>query len=162
MYELSTADAETTFDPTADYLPFVDVSETPDGLNRLLLRYVREAALYIPVGDESTNLTAAAGKAYFYMPFAMTVTDVRCSVNTAPVGSTIIVDINEGAGAGTTILSTKLTIDDGEFSSVDAAVPPVISDTALANNARISIDIDQIGSGTPGKGLKVWLIGFKS
>jgi hypothetical protein len=162
MPELTTAALETTFDPENDYLWFADVSETPDAINRALLKYFRHEALYIPCGDETTNLTAAAGKAYFYMPFAMTLTDVRCSVNTAPVGSTIIVDINEGAGAGTSILSTKLTIDDGEFSSVDAATPAVISDTALANNARISIDIDQIGSGTAGKGLKVWLIGYRA
>ena len=162
MPELTTAAAETTIDPENDYIPMMDVSETPDALNKLLMKYVRQVEIFCPVGDESTNLTAAAGKFYFYMPYAMTVTDVRCSVNTAPVGSTIIVDINEGAGAGTSILSTKLTIDDGEFSSVDAAVPAVISDTALANNARISIDIDQIGSGTPGKGLKVWIIGYKA
>jgi hypothetical protein len=128
----------------------------------MLMKYVRQEAIYIPVGDETTNLTAAAGKAFFRMPFAMTLTAVRCSVSTAPVGSTIIVDINEGAGAGTTILSTKLTIDASEFSSQDAATPAVISDTALADDAQISIDIDQIGSGTPGKGLKVWLIGYRA
>jgi hypothetical protein len=34
----------------------------------------------------------------------------------------------------------------------------VISDTALADDAEITIDIDQIGDGTA-KGLKVMLIG---
>ena len=92
------------------------------------------------------------------MPYALTVTGVRANVNTAPVGSTIIVDINDG---GTTILSTKLTIDASEKPSTTAAVPPVISDTALADDAEITIDIDQIGSGTAGKGLKVWIIGTR-
>jgi hypothetical protein len=162
MPELTTVDLETTIDPENDYFWMNDVSETPDAINRMLMKYVRQEAIYIPVGDETTNLTAAAGKAFFRMPFAMTLTAVRCSVSTAPVGSTIIVDINEGAGAGTTILSTKLTIDASEFSSQDAATPAVISDTALADDAQISIDIDQIGSGTPGKGLKVWLIGYRA
>jgi hypothetical protein len=162
MPELTTVDLETTIDPENDYFWMNDVSETPDAINRMLMKYVRQEAIYIPVGDETTNLTAAAGKAFCRMPFAMTLTAVRCSVSTAPVGSTIIVDINEGAGAGTTILSTKLTIDASEFSSQDAATPAVISDTALADDAQISIDIDQIGSGTPGKGLKVWLIGYRA
>jgi hypothetical protein len=38
----------------------------------------------------------------------------------------------------------------------------VISDTALASDAEITIDIDQVGSGTPGKGLKVILIGSRA
>jgi hypothetical protein len=64
------------------------------------------------------------------------------------------VDINE---AGTSVLSTKLSIDAGETSSSTAATPPVISDSALANGAVISIDIDQIGSTVAGAGLKVTL-----
>ena len=97
-------------------------------------------------------------KVTFRTPHAMTLTEVRASVNTAPVGSTIIVDINEG---GSTILSTKLTIDASEKTSKTAAVAAVISDTALADDAEMTIDIDQIGSSTAGKGLKVWLIGYR-
>jgi hypothetical protein len=33
----------------------------------------------------------------------------------------------------------------------------VISDSTLANDAEITIDIDQVGSTIAGKGLKVWL-----
>lgn len=91
------------------------------------------------------------------MPYAMTVTGVRASVNTAPVGSTIIVDINE---SGTSILSTKLSIDASEKTSTTAATAAVISDSSLADDAEITIDIDQIGSSTAGTGLKVWLIGY--
>jgi hypothetical protein len=93
------------------------------------------------------------------MPFAMTLTAVRASVNTAPVGSTLIVDINEG---GASILSTRLSIDASETTSTTAASAAVISDSSLADDAEISIDIDQIGSGTAGAGLKVWLIGTRS
>ena len=93
------------------------------------------------------------------MPYAMTLTEVRANVNTAPVGSTIIVDINEG---GTTILSTKLTIDASEKTSTTAAIPAVISDAALADDAEITIDIDQVGSSTAGRGLKIWLVGRRA
>lgn len=109
------------------------------------------------ISDETTALTTGTAKLTFRMPFAMTVTEVRLSVNTAPTGSTLIVDINEG---GTTILSTKLSIDAGEKTSTTAATPPVISDASLADDAEITIDIDQIGSTIAGAGAKVILIGY--
>jgi len=110
----------------------------------------------IAASDETTDLTTGTGKATFRMPYAFTLTGVRASVSTAPAGSVITVDINE---AGTSILSTKITIDAGEKTSTTAATAPVISDSALADDAEITIDIDTIGSSTAGTGLKVTLIG---
>lgn len=116
-------------------------------------------AIIIAVGDESTALTAGTNKVRFRMPYAFTLTGVRASVNTAPTGANLVVDINEG---GSTILSTKLSIDATETTSTTAATPAVISDSALADDAEISIDIDQIGSTIAGAGLKVALIGVKA
>lgn len=113
-------------------------------------------ALGIACSDETTALTTGTAKATFRMPHAMTLTAVRASATTAPTGATLTVDINEG---GTTILSTKLTIDAGEKTSTTAATPAVISDSALADDAEITIDVDQVGSTIAGAGLKVWLIG---
>lgn len=112
----------------------------------------------VACSDETTALTAGTAKVTFRMPFAMTVTSVRASLTTAQAsGSIFTVDINE---AGTTIISTKLTIDNTELTSTTAATPAVISDSALADDASITIDIDQIGDGTA-KGLKIWLIGTR-
>ena len=111
-------------------------------------------AYIIACSDEATALTTGTNKARFRMPFAGTLTAVKASVNTAPVGSTLVVDINE---SGTSVLSTKLSIDASETTSATAAVPAVISDSALADDSIISVDIDQIGSGTAGDGLKVTL-----
>ena len=86
------------------------------------------------------------------MPEAATITAVRASVTTAPAGSVLTVDINE---SGSTILSTKLTIDAGEKTSTTAATAAVISDTSIADDAEMTIDIDGIGSSTAGAGLKV-------
>lgn len=115
----------------------------------------------VPIGiacsDESTNLAAGTAKATFRMPFAMTLTDVRASLSTAQTaGSIFTVDVNEG---GTTILSTKITIDNNEKTSVTATTPPVISDASLADDAEMTVDIDQVGT-AGAKGLKVWLIGY--
>lgn len=115
------------------------------------------APIIIACSDETTALTTGTGKVTFRMPYAFTLTAVRASVTTAPTGSVLTVDINEG---GTTILSTKLTIDAGEKTSTTAATPPVISDNALADDAEITIDIDTIGSTVAGAGLKVTLIGY--
>lgn len=113
----------------------------------------------VACSDETTDLTTGTAKVTFRMPCAMTLEEVRASVTTAPTGATLTVDINEG---GTTILSTKLTIDAGEKTSTTAATPAVISDTSISDDAEITIDIDQIGSTVAGAGLKVWLIGNRT
>lgn len=115
------------------------------------------APICIACSDETTALTTGTAKATFRMPYAMTLTGVRASVTTAPTGSVLTVDINED---GSTILSTKITIDATEKTSTTAATAPVISDTSLANDAEITIDIDTVGSTVAGAGLKVWLIGY--
>jgi len=130
---------------------------TLDSLDKLVTNQrPASEAIILQVGDETTNLSTGDGKLLFRMPYAFTLSAVRISVGTAPVGSTIIVDIEEG---GTTILSTLLTIDASEKTSTTAATPAVISDTALSDASEIGINIDQVGSSTPGKGLKVYLIG---
>jgi hypothetical protein len=112
--------------------------------------------LVVAASDEGTALTTGTAKITFRMPRAVTLTSVRASLTTAQgSGAIFTVDINEN---GTSILSTKLTIDNTEKTSFTAATPPVISDAALADDAEITIDIDQIGDGTA-KGLKVMLIG---
>lgn len=116
----------------------------------------------VPIGlacsDETTAITAGAAKTTFRMPHAFTLTGVRASLTTAQAsGSIFTVDINEG---GVSVLSTKITIDNGAKTSVGAATPPVISDGALADDAEMTVDVDQVGDGTA-TGLKVWLIGYK-
>jgi hypothetical protein len=106
--------------------------------------------------DETTALTTGTAKLTLRAPAAFTLTEVRASVTTAPTGSTLIVDVNE---AGTSLLSTKISIDVSEKTSTTAATPAVISDSAIADDAELTIDIDQIGSTIAGAGLKITLIG---
>lgn len=114
--------------------------------------------IIIACSDETTALTAGTAKVTFRMPYAFTVTGVLASLTTAQAsGSTLTVDINED---GSSILSTKLTIDNTEKTSATAATAPVISDSAIAADAEITIDIDQVGDGTA-TGLKVTLVGYQ-
>ena len=115
--------------------------------------------LVLAASDETTALTVGTSKITFRMPYAFTVSAVRASLSTAQAsGSILTVDIKD---SGTTILSTKLTIDNTEKTSTTAATAPVISDTSLADDAEITIDINQIGDGTA-KGLKITLIGTRA
>ena len=126
------------------------------------LKYTANTTSFIiACSDESTALTTGSAKVSFRMPYAFVLTagegGMRASCNQAPTGAILTVDVNE---AGSTILSTKLTIAIGSTTSVGGTAP-VISDVNLADNALMTIDIDQIGSSNPGTGLKVTFIGFR-
>ncbi len=116
-------------------------------------------AFCVAASDETTDLTTGAAKITFRIPYAFTLSDVRSSLTAAPTGSVQTTDINE---SGTTILSTKLTIDATEKTSETAAAAAVISDSSLADDAEITVDVDGVGSTTPGKGLKICLIGSRT
>ena len=112
----------------------------------------------IACSDETSDLVVGDDKAQIRLPFQFELTSISANVNTAPVGSTISIQVQED---GTDILSTPITIDVSETTSATAATPPVISDSTLASNSIISIDLDQIGSSTAGTGLKINLIGYR-
>lgn len=108
----------------------------------------------IPIGDETTALTTGTAKVTFRAPYAATVTAVRASLTTVSSSGTPTFDINEG---GTTILSTKLTVDASEKTSTTAATAAVISDTALADDAEITIDVDTAGTGAAGAKISIYV-----
>lgn len=108
----------------------------------------------IPISDEATAITTGTAKVTFRAPYAATVTAVRASLNTASSSGTPTFDINE---AGTTILSTKLTIDANELTSTTAASAAVISDSSIADDAEITIDIDTAGTGAKGAKIAIYV-----
>ena len=116
-----------------------------------------DETLVIACSDETTAITTGTAKVTFRMPFAMTLTAVRASLSTVSSSGNPAIDINEG---GASIFSTTLTIDANEKTSTTAATAAVLSDTALADDAEITIDIDTAGTGA--KGLKVYLIGYRN
>ena len=116
--------------------------------------------IQLACSDETTALTTGSAKVKFRMPYAMELEEVRASLTGAGSTSGVTtIDINESA---VSILSTKLTIDFGEQTSTTAATPAVISDTALADDAEITIDIDGLTGGADETGLKVTLIGRRA
>jgi hypothetical protein len=137
--------------------------EFSDGVDWKIIYHAGNLPSPLEIGaacsDETTALTTGTAKTTFRVPKAITLTGVRASLTTAQAtGSTFTVDIN---ASGTSILSTKLTIDNTEKTSATAATAAVISDTSLADDEEITVDIDQVGDGTA-TGLKVWLIGTRA
>lgn len=112
-------------------------------------------SIIIACSDETTAIATTGTKATFRMPYGFTVSEVRASVTGAAATGTLTIDINEG---GASILSTLLTIDATEKTSTTAATPAVISDASLADDAEITIDLDDDADGTA-TGLKVVLVG---
>jgi hypothetical protein len=103
-------------------------------------------------------MTAGAGKFRMKLPANLSLEIVRVTLSalTAPVGSNFIVDINDD---GTTIYTTQAsrpTIVAGANDSVAAnELPPDAPVAVIAGGSVVTIDIDQIGSGTAGSNLTV-------
>lgn len=116
----------------------------------------------VAVSDETTDLTTGTAKLTFRMPFAMTLTNIRASVTTAPTGADILVDVNASGGSIINSAIAPLRIDATEKTSVTAANQPLITTSTLNDDEEITIDIDQIGSTVAGAGLKVTLIGYRT
>lgn len=108
----------------------------------------------IACSDLVTALSTGTNNGYFRAPHAFTITAVRSSVLDASSSGLPTVDIKNG---GVSILSTALSIDATEFTSVTAATPAVVSSPNVADDDMITVDITTAGTGT--KGLIVTLIG---
>lgn len=112
--------------------------------------------LQIAASDETTVLTTGL-KVTVRAPYAITLSAVRASLTTAQAsGSIFTVDIKKN---GASILSTLITIDNTEKTSVTAATPVVISTTAIADDDEMTVLVTQVDGSTAAAGLKVTLIG---
>lgn len=105
----------------------------------------------------TSALTAATTVGYLRAPRAMTISAVRASLLTASSSGIVTIDINKN---GSTILSTKLTIDANETTSVTAATAYVLSGTTVADDDLITVDID--GAGTNAAGLSITILGVRA
>lgn len=118
-------------------------------------------SMVFAISDEATAITTGTAKITVRMPYAFTLlagnAGIRASLNTASSSGLPTVDMNVN---GSTILSTKLTIDASEKTSLTAATAVVISNTALLDDDEVTFDIDVAGTGA--KGLKVMLRGYRT
>lgn len=105
-----------------------------------------------PDGTVTTD-TLAAGLVFSDRPPAFEFLEVpRASCITAPVGAPVIIDIkfgSTGGSGGSSIFSTKLQIDTGEYTSL-GATQPVLSTTTHVDDEEMVIVVDSTGTGVRG------------
>lgn len=117
--------------------------------------YVGRDNIIAASSDETTALTTGTAKITFRIPYDFALTRIKASLTTAQsAGNILTVDVNRN---GTSILATKITIDNGEKTSKTAAIQPVLASNFLADDDEMTVDIDQIGT-SGATGLKVELI----
>lgn len=80
-----------------------------------------------------------------------TITRITADVKTAPTGASIILDVNKN---GSTIWSTqinRLSVSSGAV----VGSQTTFDTTSLTDGDLLTIDLDQVGSGTPGADLTI-------
>jgi hypothetical protein len=156
VVELATS-AETTTGTSAT------LAVTPDSLSQSVVfgtRYVQ-----MVVVDFTADIAEGNGKFYLHIPAGlngMDLVEVHAKVITVGSGSTVDIMIHNLTDT-TDMLSTSLTIDDGELDSKDAGTAAVINsgEDDVVTNDVLRIDVDGNGGDTTvAKGLIVTL-GFR-
>lgn len=110
-------------------------------------------ALTTPSGD----VVSANNIDSFFMYQNFFVTSVYATLKTSPTTTGIMVDINRN---GSSILSTKLTIDQAVRQSVSASIQPVIASGTISVGDEVSFDVVSVDTGNTAGGLKVYLKGY--
>lgn len=140
--------------PTGPTGPTGPQGETPDVWDTIICAQSDQVTPLVVDLVNPTNTWRA--------PYALDMTNgyVRINVNTAPVGAALEIDIHMN---GTSIFSTKPTIDAGEKTNVTAAVPAVLNIPAntIPDDAEFEVFVTQVGSSVAGTGLKVAISGIK-
>jgi hypothetical protein len=117
----------------------------------------------IVCSDRSTAIVADTDVGGWTLPWGFSLLSVEASLVSGAATGTFTVDVNVGIG-GTSVLSTKCTIDATEETSQTAAVPSVLSlgrkMVDMPKGTVVSIDIDDDASGDA-LGLIVSLIGLR-
>lgn len=104
--------------------------------------------IVFPAWDSYLTGVASTGtkKDGFVAPCDLTLAFVSLYSDTAPVGADLIIDINKNGVTMFTTQANRPKVLDGENAGADA-IPDIIS---ITKGDRIDIDIDQVGSTTPG------------
>lgn len=133
---------------------------TPTQVAAALQSVIKPLEHFVVACSDETTLLTTGVKVTFRTAYAFTLTDIKASVTEAATGGTLLtVDVKE---AGASILSTLLTFDASEKTTVSATTPRVIGDSSLAADAEMTIEITAIGNTLAGKGLKVTFIGYRT
>lgn len=97
--------------------------------------------------DLTSDLEITPEAAYFDVQRALVLTEVRATVLQASASGAITITATVD---GVDLLTVPITIDEGETSSLTAAVQPELAITSIPDGSRIVISIDAPGAGAKG------------
>lgn len=119
--------------------------------------YGAQECFPIAISDTTTALATGTVPITFHFPYAFALTKVKAGVNTVSSSGIPTFDVKKN---GTSVFTTKVTIDAGENHSSTAATAAVLTSTPLsiASADAITFSIDVAGTGT--KQAVIYLIGY--
>jgi len=97
----------------------------------------------------SGTMAVQTGKHEVPLPVGYQLVSVSARVSTAPSGAAILIDINYNGATVYTTQANRVTIADGQKNATVSAAQV----TTFASGGYLSVDIDQVGSSTPGSDL---------
>lgn len=110
--------------------------------------------LYRIVAPTTDTTVANVVGGDYVMPYGGSLYQVGATVDTAGVTNLTTIDFNNN---GSTVLSTKVTIDSGEKTSRTAATPSVISLPNFKEGDIFTFDVDAVQT-TAAKGLTIFMV----
>lgn len=104
--------------------------------------------LSFAIGDQTSSMTTGTDKFVKYFHRACTLHAVGAGIKTSTGVSSVKMDINVNTSS---VFSTQvICINASSYTTNNASSAPVLSITSIPANARMSFDIDQIGTGAVG------------
>jgi hypothetical protein len=103
-----------------------------------------------PVFTMALEIEPTVGRSRYYVEAPSTIASVRASVDSSPIGSDVVVDVNKNGSTIFTTQANRPRIAPGQ--NTDVSVPDVPSVSA---GDYLTVDIDSVGSSYPGAWLTV-------
>lgn len=118
---------------------------------RNLNQPARAEVIEVAIGAQDADMEVASAALVTRARFSFTLVGIRASVKVAQTGTYSQFDLDKN---GSSVLSTKLTINASEKTSTTAATAVVINSASasFADDDEITLAIDQIGSTIAGQG----------
>jgi hypothetical protein len=116
-----------------------------------------QVLLGFAISDETTDLTTGE-KIAIDCPVDCILTRVYFSVKTAPAGSAIQIDVED---EGTSLLNAVISLATGTNNAETSTFASSADRYALSKGDLLTVDVDQIGSGTAGAGGKIIFFGWE-
>lgn len=103
------------------------------------------------------QVTTGAGRAVIWNDsgVSLRIRNVRATVGVAPTGADLVVDVNRNGSSIFDSAGDQPTIPDG---STTSGKNTAMATVTLNDGDRVTIDVDQVGSSTPGEDLVVQLV----